>query len=181
MQSSTGEMAVGKDANGETIFYATGINARNMDSLDGVDVLASARRTLSVPIRYGILQRVRSGVLIETYLLSGVMNAALPGTLHAINRTEAANTQRVFLQMPLTQSEQKLTTDDRDLAVAVTRVRAAICCRPGAGRQGVDRVARSERRDAGKNAVQGHGKRLGRSVYHGAGDCSGRGFFLQRH
>ena len=119
MQSSTGEMAVGKDANGETIFYATGINARNMDSLDGVDVLASARRTLSVPIRYGILQRVRSGVLIETYLLSGHPNAALGGTLHAKDRTDSANVQRVFLQMPLTQSVQKLTTNDRDLAVAL--------------------------------------------------------------
>ena len=119
MQSSTGELIQTKDDQGRTVFYATGITANNMDSLAGVDVLASSRKTVTVPIRYGILQRVRSGVLIETYLLTGLSNAALGGTLHATNRTEASSTQRVFLQAPLTQPEQKLTADDRDLAVAV--------------------------------------------------------------
>ncbi len=119
MQNSTGEMTLTTDENGQKVFFAQGINAYNMDSLNGVDVLANSRKTISAPIRYGILQRIRSGVLIETYLLSGHPNAALGGTLNAINRTEAADTQRVFIQMPLDMSEQKLTPNDRDLAVAL--------------------------------------------------------------
>ena len=119
MQSSAGELRKGVDINGQTVLFAVGINANNMDALSGVDVLANARKTISAPIRYGILQRIRGGVLIETYYLSGVNNASLGGTMHAVSRPEANNTQRVFLQLPLDMPAQQLKAEEQDLAVAL--------------------------------------------------------------
>ena len=119
MQSATGEMKRGVDLNGQTVFYAVGINAQNMDALSGVDVLASARKSVSAPIKYGILQRIRGGVLVETYYLYGVNNANLGGTMHATFRPEPDNTQRIFLQLPTDIPTQLLTEAEQDLAVAL--------------------------------------------------------------
>ena len=119
MQSATGEMRRGVDLNGQQVFYAIGINANNMDALAGVDVLASAKKSVSAPIKYGILQRIRGGILVETYYLGGINNANLGGTLHATFRPQPGNTQRVFLQLPTDLPAQLLTEAEQDLAVAV--------------------------------------------------------------
>ena len=119
MQVSAGEMNYGTDQDGKPVYYAIGLNASNMDSFSGVDVLATSRYTATVPISYGILQRIRGGVLVETYVLTGIAEAAYGGTMKAGNRLEPMPTQRVLLQVNKDAEPQTVTAGENDLAVAL--------------------------------------------------------------
>ena len=119
MQTSTGNMKLTEDANGQPVFYALGLNAKNMDAFNGVDVKANTSRVVSVPINYGILQRVRSGVLLETYYLGGPINADIGASMTMVNDSDDWNTQRVFLQVADGFDRQLLSKETKDLAVAV--------------------------------------------------------------
>ena len=111
------------DEDGNTIFYATGISADNMSSLEGVDVNAFTRvMDYEAPIKYAILQRVRSGVLIDSYLVGGTVDARTPQTLHSGSLIDTRAVQRVFLQVSKNAEEQAVETETRDLALAVNFV-----------------------------------------------------------
>ena len=116
---STGEMNRGTDAKGRTVFYALGVNTANMKSFTALDVKANAVRTVHAPISYGIVQRIRGGVLIDSYFVGGAGNADSGVTLKPILNPGGMNTQRVLLQISGNTAAQDLTAEEKDLAVAL--------------------------------------------------------------
>ena len=118
MQVSTGNMKLGTDQEGRTIFYSLGLTASNMDDLSGVDVKSNSRQTILAPMSVGYLQRIRNGVLIDTYYLMGIANAEIGGTMKIYNN-DSRSTQRVLFQASADTEEQKLSAEANDLAVAV--------------------------------------------------------------
>lgn len=119
LRIGTGSMNYATDSAGRPVFYALGLNANYFEALAGVEVKANSIRPVHVPISYGILQRVRDGVLIDSYYLMGGGNADLGVTLHTVNNPAGQTIQRVFLQTNHDTVEQLLVADENDLAVAV--------------------------------------------------------------
>ena len=119
MQISAGTLNRGEDPDGKTVFYATGLSVTNMDGFSGVDVKTNSPRPITAPISYGILQRVRDGVLIETYRLSGLQNADPEGSIGANKAEQKDNIQRVLLQVSEDTRSQQLSAEINDLAVAL--------------------------------------------------------------
>ncbi|MCR4725412.1 MAG: hypothetical protein K5772_08260 [Clostridia bacterium] len=119
MQVSTGAMHRGVDLNGNTVFYALGLNAKNMKDLSGVDVKSLSNRVMQTPLRYGLLQRVRGGVLLETYYLGSVGNADLGATMTISNELIDMPVQKVFLQVADGVKSQTIDAEVNDLAVAI--------------------------------------------------------------
>ena len=118
-QTSTGSMQLGVASDGSPVFYALGLNAKNFLSMDGVDVKSESARVLQSPIRYGILQRIRSGVLMETYYLGGIGNADLGASMTITDAEGYPHKQKVFLQVTADAVEQSLEAEQKDLAVAL--------------------------------------------------------------
>ncbi|MBO5517424.1 MAG: hypothetical protein J6A42_05040 [Firmicutes bacterium] len=118
-QTSTGSMQLGVASDGSPVFYALGLNAKNFLNLNGVDVKSESARVLQSPIRYGILQRVRSGVLMETYYLGGIGNADLGASMTITDAEGYPHKQRVYLQVDAAAAEQLLEPEQKDLAVAL--------------------------------------------------------------
>ena len=119
MQISAGTLNKGQDPDGKTVFYATGLSVSNLDAFSGVDVKTNSPHAIKAPINYGVLQRVRDGVLVETYRLSGLPNADPDGTIGA-NKAEQRNSiQRVLLQVSEGTKRQELSAEINDLAVAL--------------------------------------------------------------
>lgn len=121
MQISAGLLKHAADSSGRVVMYANGLNVANMLGFQGVDVKTAAVRTINAPIDYGILQRVRGGVLIESYQLSSVANAdsdyAVTMSASA-DRTKTA-TQRLMIQFDPAMEKQVLEKEKTDLAVAL--------------------------------------------------------------
>ena len=115
MQVSAGTMRRGRDGDGNTVFYALGLGAEDMDSLDGVTWSTDLMRTAQPAIEYGVIQRLRGGVLVESYRLTGVGGSLYADTAPA----GARRTQRVQLQVGSAVSPQTLRARENDLAVAV--------------------------------------------------------------
>ena len=119
MQVATGTLNRSTDENGRTVFYALGVNARDMQGLSGVDFETNTMRSSNVPIDYGIVQRMRGGILIDTYYLTGNPNADPMGTLYVANTTTYNSYQRVLLQVSKDTLPQVIEPESKDLAVAV--------------------------------------------------------------
>ncbi len=107
------------DSNGRPCFYYIGLNANYLDSITGVNVFTQSERPVHAPISYAIMQRIRSGVLIDSYYLTGSGNADSGITLHITQDPGGRNTQRLFVQFSDTMNEQTLIPDERDLALAL--------------------------------------------------------------
>ena len=119
MQISAGTLNRGVDPNGRTVFYATGLSVTNMDGLLGVDVTTDVTRAILAPISYGVLQRVREGVLIDTYRLGELPNADPSGSMGISNVEQKTGVQRVLLQVSEAAGRQQLSAESNDLAVAL--------------------------------------------------------------
>ena len=119
MQISAGTLNRGVDPNGRTVFYATGLSVTNMDGLLGVDVTTDVTRAILAPISYGVLQRVREGVLIDTYRLGELPNADPSGSMGISNVEQKTGVQRVLLQVSEATGRQQLSAESNDLAVAL--------------------------------------------------------------
>ena len=119
MQISAGTLNKGVDPNGRTVFYATGLSVTNMDGLLGVDVTTDVTRAILAPISYGVLQRVREGVLIDTYRLGELPNADPSGSMGISNVEQKTGVQRVLLQVSEATGRQQLSAESNDLAVAL--------------------------------------------------------------
>ena len=113
------QMTQGEDASGRPVFYALGLNTSYFESFTGVEVKSTSVRPVHVPISYGIMQRIRSGVLIESYYLLGAGNADNGITLYAAQDPGGQNIQRTMLQVSMNTPVQKLEPDEKDLAVAI--------------------------------------------------------------
>ena len=119
-QISAGTLNRGEDKNGRPVFYATGLSVSNMGSMDGVEVKTDSIRTdWTAPITYGVLQRVRNGVLIDAYRLYGCADAHLGTTLGVDSDAEKNSMQRVLIQVSDSAETQQLITESHDLAVAL--------------------------------------------------------------
>ena len=119
LRIGTGSMNLTEDSTGRPVFYAMGLNANYFESLTGVNVKTDSVRPVHVPISYAVLQRVRDGVLIDSYYLMGGGNADLGITLKAVQAPGGQNIQRVLLQLSQDTVEQVLAAEERDLAVAI--------------------------------------------------------------
>ncbi|MBR6376257.1 MAG: hypothetical protein IKS05_00665 [Oscillospiraceae bacterium] len=116
---STGRMNRGTDARGRTVFYALGVGTPNMESFTALDVKADAVRTVHAPISYGIVQRIRGGVLVDSYYVGGSGNADTGVTLKPLQNPGGRNTQRVLLQVSGNTAAQELLAEEKDAAVAL--------------------------------------------------------------
>lgn len=119
MQISAGTLSKGEDADGRTVFYATGLTVTNLDAISGIDVKTNSLVPIQAPIGYGVLQRVRDGVMIESYRLSGTANADLGASLVINSAKQTTNIQRVLLQVSESAKTQQLSAELSDLAVAL--------------------------------------------------------------
>ena len=121
MQVSTGFLNLGYDENGEPVFYALGINAFNMQGLGVIDVKADSMTPITAPMSYGIVQRIRGGVLIETYRMTGIFNADIGASMKiaADVDNQYQYTQRFLFQLDNNIQIQELKAEEKDLAVAV--------------------------------------------------------------
>ena len=117
--TTSGGMLRTTDSSGRPCFYALGLNANYLDSISGVNVFTQCERPVHAPISYAILQRIRSGVLIDSYYLTGAGNADQGITLHVSSEPGGRNTQRLFLQFSEEMDTQFLTAEERDLAMAL--------------------------------------------------------------
>ncbi len=108
------------DENGRVVFYALGINVPNLQEIQAVDVSTNSKTRLRAPIDGGLLQRVRSGILIESYELGGAANADNKNTTLALRSGTGSSTmQRVLMQVSDSVTRQVLTAGQTDLALAV--------------------------------------------------------------
>ena len=119
LRIGTGQMAYTEDSTGRPVFYAMGLSANYFESLAGVEVRTNSVRPVMAPISYGVLQRVRDGVLIDTYYLMGGGNADNGVTLYAVQNPAGQKIQRMFLQVSQDTEEQLLTAEEKDLAAAL--------------------------------------------------------------
>ena len=115
----TGNMEYTTDAAGRPVYYALGLNTNYIDSLQGIDVKTRSIRPVHVPISYGIVQRIRGGVLIDSFYLLGAGNADLGITMNPATVPSIQNVQRLFLQVSQNTLVQELIPDEKDLAVAL--------------------------------------------------------------
>ena len=120
MQVSAGNLNKAYDDEGNIYcLYATGLNAKNLDSIAGVDVETRSMTPITAPITRGILQVVRGGVLIENYKLAGIGNADMGDTMYIANYGIPTHKEKVILQLSDDTKTQLLEKDVKDLAVAL--------------------------------------------------------------
>ncbi len=107
------------DGYGRNVFSVMGLSANYMESFDGVDVWIDSIRPLFVPFSFGIIQWVRSGVLIDTYYLYGPGNADNGITMTALSYPGGAPSQHLLLQVDENTPAQPVSREESDLAVAL--------------------------------------------------------------
>lgn len=118
-QQNTGNMSLMHDSSGRPVFYALGVNTSYLESISGLNVYTDSPYPVHAPLSFGVIQRIRSGVLIDSYYLISSGNADQGLTMHIANKPDGQNTQHVFLQFSQDMNEQQLIPDEKDLAVAV--------------------------------------------------------------
>ena len=119
LEIRTGEMNFTTDSTGQPIFYATGLNAGYFEALSSVRVDSTSVNSVYAPINHGILQRVRAGVLIDSYYLQGAGSVDNGVSLLSMPQPGGENVQHVLLQVNDDAETQKLIPEERDLAVAL--------------------------------------------------------------
>ena len=119
LRIGTGTMSFAKDPDGRPMFYALGLTANYFESLAGVEVRTNSVRPVQALISYAVLQRVRDGVLIDSYYLMGSGNADLGITLNSVLSPAGQNVQRMFLQVDQDTVDQVLIAEEKDIAIAV--------------------------------------------------------------
>ena len=118
-QQDTGNMSLMRDEQGRPVFYALGVNTSYLESITGLNVFTDSAYPVHAPLSFGLIQRIRSGVLIDTYYLTSFGNADQGLTMNITTKPDGQNLQRVFLQFSEDMVEQQLIPDEKDLAVAV--------------------------------------------------------------
>ena len=120
MTAGCGQLDFSYDRNNQPVFSKIGVSASNLDSITSVSVKTASAGTLQAPISYGIIQRIRSGVLIDTYYLTGASNADRKSTLSITQKPKVDTAvQRLFLQVYANNPLQDLIAVDKDVALAV--------------------------------------------------------------
>ena len=92
-----------------------------MQGLGVNDVKADSMTPITAPMSYGIVQRIRGGVLIETYRMTGIFNADIGASMKiaADVDNQYQYTQRFLFQLDNNIQIQELKAEEKDLAVAV--------------------------------------------------------------
>lgn len=116
-QASTGAMNLGL-YNGEPVFYATNVRVNGLSGISSVTFYSGNGERIS-GIRRGIIQRVRSGVVVKSWEVggSGLSDFGIVlGELPTTTREE----QRVLLQLGADTKRTVLTHQQEDSTVRVT-------------------------------------------------------------
>ena len=113
LRINTGKMELTYGSDGEPVFYALGLSANYFEAFSGVEIKTDSVRPANVPISYGVLQRVRDGVLIDSYYLIGGGNADLGITMKPMLNPAGQNIQRFFLQVDQETEKQQLIAEEK--------------------------------------------------------------------
>ena len=116
-QASTGVMNLAL-YNGEPVFYATNVRANGLSGISSM-VFSGGSGARINGIRRGIIQRVRSGVVVKSWEVSGVGLSDF-GIALSESTTAVAEEQRVLLQLGADTKRIALTSQQEDGAVKAT-------------------------------------------------------------
>ena len=111
----------GKDADGNTVYAAKSLTASGMSTLNKVYVKAQSASIVDAYIDHIIVQQVRSGVVINTFLLDCEHRNAenefyvLPSNVQIVEENE----QKVTLSLGKKTEAANLVSENRDIAVAL--------------------------------------------------------------
>lgn len=119
------ERVMSKDtSSSENIFYLQGLDVKELSVLNNLIIETSSDKLCYAPIDYAMVQRVRSGVIIDTYYL--YYAGADPGTSNTSVKASPSTTgqstgeyQVVTLGFGGSTKNMQLIAENRDLAVAI--------------------------------------------------------------
>lgn len=116
-QASTGVMNLGL-YNGEPVFYATNVRVNGLSGLSSVTFYSGNGERIS-GIRRGVIQRVRSGVVVKSWEVGGVGLSDFGIVLSEL-ATPTREEQRVLLQLGADTIRAALTHQQEDGGVKIT-------------------------------------------------------------
>ncbi len=125
------ERVMNKDTSSdENMFYLLGVEVKEMSVLNNLTIETASDRMAYAPIDYAMVQRVRSGVVIDTYYI--YFAGSDPGTTNAAVKAGPSSTsqstgesQVVTLDFGGDTKSMQLLAENRDLAVAIKYVSSA--------------------------------------------------------
>ena len=125
------ERIMDKDSSSaENMFYIQGLEVKEMSTLDNLAIETSSDRLSYTPIDYAMVQRVRSGVIIDTYYV--YFGGADPGTTNTVVKAGPSSAsqstgeyQVVTLDFGSSTPNTQLVAENRDLAVAIQYISSA--------------------------------------------------------
>ena len=125
------ERGMSKDtSSSENMFYLQGLDVKELSTLNNLIIETSSDRLCYAPVDYAMVQRVRSGVIIDTYYL--YYAGADPGTSNTAVKASPSSTsqatgeyQVVTLDFGGSTKDMQLIAEKRDLAVAIKYVSSA--------------------------------------------------------
>ena len=131
MTARSTERIMEKDtSSAENMFYVQGLEVKEMSTLNNLVVQTSSDRMSYAPIDYAMVQRVRSGVIIDTYYV--YFGGADPGTTNtAVKAGPSSSSQStgeyqiVTLDFGGDTQNMQLVAENRDLAVAIRYISSA--------------------------------------------------------
>ena len=113
-QASTGAMDLAL-YNGEPVFYATNVRANNLSGISSITFYSGSGERIS-GIRRGLIQRVRSGVVVKSWEVGGSGLSDFGIVLGELPTT-AAQEQRVLLQLGADTGRSALSPQQDDSGV----------------------------------------------------------------
>ena len=131
MTAKSTERVMNKDTSStENMFYLQGVEVKQMSILNNLAIQTSSDRLCYAPIDYAMVQRVRSGVVIDTYYI--YYGGADPGSTSTTVKAGPSSTsqstgesQVVTLDFGGSTKSMQLLAENRDLAVAIKYVSSA--------------------------------------------------------
>ena len=118
------------DTPGENMFYVMGLEVKEMSTLNNLVIRNSADQMYYTPLDYAMVQRVRSGVIIDTYYI--YFGGADPGSSNmAVKAGPSASSQStgeyqvVTLDFGGSTQNIQLVAENRDVAVAIKYISSA--------------------------------------------------------
>ncbi len=125
------ERIMDKDSSSaENMFYIQGLEVKEMSTLDNLAIETSSDRLSYTPIDYAMVQRVRSGVIIDTYYV--YFGGADPGTTNTVVKAGPSSAsqstgeyQVVTLDFDSSTPNTQLVAENRDIAVAIRYISSA--------------------------------------------------------
>ena len=114
----------------ENMFYLQGVDVKQMSVLNNLDIDSASDNLCYAPIDYAMVQRVRSGVVIDTYYI--YYGGADPGSTNTTVKAgpssasqSTGESQVVTIDFGGDTKSMQLLAENRDLAVAIKYISSA--------------------------------------------------------